>query len=588
MLKNKKAVKTALAFVCTLAVAGGTFGAWGNVGKFAKAEEAVKTVYDVSKDYPGATGNYVAVSGSGGPEWYYQALNTDQFHIYGAIDQDVATGALTTNTGNTTLKMYPMIRNGNQGNGVETQMADGSGYKYLDYLVQYPAGNGIGNTDAEIGQGYITASAQYCNIYGGQYVHPGTNLAVVYSFVAPRDGVVYLEDTVSVMSEYSDGVRFAIFHQPVSGAQVGYGLWGGVWGGSVAQSLYGAIPVYPTAKVAPQANGTGWKNVYYGSPVSYRTGLYSVAKGDVIHFVLDDGVAMGNDLTWFTPAVVYTDGVASMYGTNLSLKGNIGLNFYMQFPAATLADAGAKVVAKVGNAESEFLVKDAETVIVDGNECRVFSADVAVKDMDTNVQVQTVLSNGTKGETYTYSVGDYAQQVLENAAYASAQPLVKEMVNFGAQTKGYFAGETVAATQEMNAVTAQTLEGYRVKTNGTLPAGVTVVGSNLELKGETTLKIYFTAEDISAVECKVDGVSVAEVVGVQAKGGETVYVLTVEDIAAKDLDTDHVFSIGGYEITYNALSYAYTVLSTSSDAGLVNVVKALYLYNQAANAYFGA
>ena len=38
----------------------------------------------------------------------------------------------------------------------------------------------------------------------------------------------------------------------------------------------------------------------------------------------------------------------------------------------------------------------------------------------------------------------------------------------------------------------------------------------------------------------------------------------------------------------SALSYAYTVLNGgSNEATLIELVKGLYLYNQAANAYFG-
>ena len=49
-------------------------------------------------------------------------------------------------------------------------------------------------------------------------------------------------------------------------------------------------------------------------------------------------------------------------------------------------------------------------------------------------------------------------------------------------------------------------------------------------------------------------------------------------------------SIDGAEVgavSYIPMSYCYSVLTGKADENLQNVVKALYLYNQAANAYFG-
>ena len=65
------------------------------------------------------------------------------------------------------------------------------------------------------------------------------------------------------------------------------------------------------------------------------------------------------------------------------------------------------------------------------------------------------------------------------------------------------------------------------------------------------------------------------------------------NIAAKDLDkvyTVTVSSASGKIVTVkaSALSYAYNVLNAEdAPAKLVDLVKGLYLYNQAANAYFG-
>lgn len=262
-----------------------------------------KTVYDAEKEYPGATGDYAAVSGSGGPQWYYQALDMFGFYAYGTGESNPDTGELTTNTVNTTLWMYPFVRNGNQGNGTPTEMKDGSGTKNLDFLVQYPAGNGIANTDAEIGTGYYTSSCQFANFYGGQWVHPGTNLAVVYSFKVPRTGAVYLKDDIRVIAG-GNGVRLAVYHQSKAAAEAADNR-GNSWGGSVAMNLYGAKPVYPTPKVHMQDSGAGWQLIPAGGTFRFITDNFDVEEGDMIHFILDANGSINSDQTFFAPKVIY-------------------------------------------------------------------------------------------------------------------------------------------------------------------------------------------------------------------------------------------------------------------------------------------
>lgn len=268
----------------------------------ASAEEPtqVKTVYDAEKEYPGATGDYVAVAGSGGPQWYYQALNTAAYHTYLEYDSN---GVLTTNTANSTLQLWPMVRNGNQGDGISTEMKDGSGNKNLDYLVQYPAGYGVAYTDAEVDYATYTASAQFCNFYGGQWVHPGLNLAPVYSFKVPRSGSVYLKDLIRVSAGSTDGVRLGVYLQPKESALLS--TVGGVWGGLECFTLYGAHAVYPTPNVPMQYSGAGWQLIPAGSNFQFMTDNFDVKEGDMIHFILDANGSINSDTTFFAPKVIY-------------------------------------------------------------------------------------------------------------------------------------------------------------------------------------------------------------------------------------------------------------------------------------------
>lgn len=267
------------------------------------AQEPEKKVYDAEKEFAGASGEYAPVSGSGGPQWYFQALDMVGFYTYGTGESNPETGELTTNTVNTTLWMYPFVRDGNQGDGTPTEMKNGSGIKNIDYLVQYPAGNGIAYQDSQIGTEFYTSSQQFAKFAGGQWVHPGTNLAVVYSFKVPRAGVVYLKDEIRVI-EGGNGVRLSVYHQSRSNAEMEDGR-GKAWGGSVAMTLYGAKPVYPEPKVHMQDSGAGWQVIPAGGKFSFMTDNFEVSEGDVLHFILDANGNIANDTTFFAPKVVY-------------------------------------------------------------------------------------------------------------------------------------------------------------------------------------------------------------------------------------------------------------------------------------------
>lgn len=64
------------------------------------------------------------------------------------------------------------------------------------------------------------------------------------------------------------------------------------------------------------------------------------------------------------------------------------------------------------------------------------------------------------------------------------------------------------------------------------------------------------------------------------------------NIFAKDLDTSYTIEVNdGFEtvtVTYNPMTYRYNVLKNECayEQDLLDLAKALYLYNQAANDYF--
>mgnify|MGYP007070073968 CR=1 FL=1 len=108
-------------------------------------------------------------------------------------------------------------------------------------------------------------------------------------------------------------------------------------------------------------------------------------------------------------------------------------------------------------------------------------------------------------------------------------------------------------------------------------------------EADNSLRVYFrfeSAADPARYSFQVDGRSAAA----RSKGDDTVY-LSVENIAADALDTAHSFVItdgtSRYTVTVSVLGYARTAIERGG-AAMANLGRALYLYNRAAENYFGA
>ena len=275
----------------------------------------------------------------------------------------------------------------------------------------------------------------------------------------------------------------------------------------------------------------------------------------------------------------------------ISLKGNIAINYYMD-----LSDE----VAKDENAYMLFTMEDGEQIKVPASEGEYslyqkayyysFSCAVSAKEMTDTVLCQFFWSGG-QTEVYTYSVKTYADRILASSTSAKLHNLIYAMLNYGAASQIHFEYHTerlANAGQEVPDYTQITIDGYPVNTKqGTTLA--TYAGASLLLTSETTLRIFFTVDK-----------SVQETFTVTYKG-ETLplgirygkYYADIPDIGAKDLDEYFTLTISDgtetAEVSYSPLSYCASIIENAKgihDRELQDVAAAMYLYNQAANAYF--
>lgn len=289
----------------------------------------------------------------------------------------------------------------------------------------------------------------------------------------------------------------------------------------------------------------------------------------------------------------------AMY-SSLTLGGKIGVNTYLKIPECLKEDTEAYVQVN----DREYFIKDMEPMTVDGEELYRFSAEVSAKNMYDDVFFKVYDGDGNEclllnsegdpleNNRYVFSVKQYADIILKESTDTAMKELVTAMMNYGDYAAEYFgmpqtetpSGELAA---KMKTVTDSVLSGYGRRFTGEL-TGLKYYGSSLLLRSGTTIRHYFettgenTIDDFSfflneksITPAYKNGKYYIDITGIPASDLDEIYVITIEDSEGVK-----------HELSYGALSYAYNALHDHAGNDLVNLMKALYLYNRAADAYF--
>lgn len=299
----------------------------------------------------------------------------------------------------------------------------------------------------------------------------------------------------------------------------------------------------------------------------------------------------------------------TLLGHNLSLDGSIGVNFYFTFANEMIVDPEVEgyieftldngTVTDVPLSEGRV-----DTSTVPGTTCYVYTCRVAAAEMSENITAQIILpfapasDEEERSKPYHYTVQDYIDYVEEHQdepQYVAVIDLMDAMSVYGEFADCYFSDESSSIPESVmsaiSEVTAETLSDFE-EYSGVQGNEVRYVGSNLYLQSETTLRLYFSAPTgVNNITFYMDGEEL------ESFRSGSYYCIDIANIPAAELDDVYTIEIrvngetDGF-ISHSVLAYCYKVLTYEPDGEvftveLQNLLRALYLYNVAANGYFG-
>ncbi|MBP3647298.1 MAG: hypothetical protein J6K55_12855, partial [Clostridia bacterium] len=326
--------------------------------------------------------------------------------------------------------------------------------------------------------------------------------------------------------------------------------------------------------------------------------------------------------------VVYEEGVYKVVaikvilnGIEAAYQGEIQLRLFVTLPEEFLSDKNAYVrIVKNGKGDpAEKMITSAELLAqgatVNGY---MMTQGIASGEMTCGVDYEFVSSDGyvypltnsagkDMGMKATYSILDYAKLVMQYGNERQKK-MVTALVTYGGYSQNYFNVDAenpaynMLATYgvkvpDLSAVTADDIAQKNVIEGSAI--GLNVYGTQTFLDSATYLRVYYkldAGQSIDNFEFKLvaptyDGTTnTLELIPVADAG---LYYVDIKDIPAAYLD--HVYKIvvtsketnETYILNTSVLAWIKNVLIYSNNTKQINMAKAMYLYNQAANEFFG-
>ena len=272
---------------------------------------------------------------------------------------------------------------------------------------------------------------------------------------------------------------------------------------------------------------------------------------------------------------------ATLSGYAVSFGDQVGFDVYLELNEALANDEKAAVVFEFEEGEVVILpLATATTVERGGVTYYVVTCPVAAAEMSNEVTVTVVAGNGIRGTAHKQSLVSCAQRTL--VLYEDLGDVTKALLNYGAYTQRLFGYKPlsivnrVLAPEDRVVETATVDAAYRAVKSGS-EEGIAYLGSALVLNGKIAVRHFFAwngEQSMDAYSFTVNGNACLPV------ACEEGYYVEVADIGMTALGEAHTLTVGGFSLTYSAMSYLRAVLHQPEafDPNLVAALSALAHY----------
>lgn len=276
---------------------------------------------------------------------------------------------------------------------------------------------------------------------------------------------------------------------------------------------------------------------------------------------------------------------------SLALTDGVIMNYYMLISDDMKKDSDAYIqfTSENGISKKVMISSGIEDVNPDGTLTRyIYSIELRPDQMADEITAQVFYGNGKKGSSVNYSVKQYVKSIEDGENY---KELADAMLRYGAYAQLYTGRniENMAVEVQDYSENKKIGDEYKYSLSDKI-SGIEVKSATLLVGSDTTIRVkYQLSSDykIGNFYFKCRGEEV-----IPEKSGDS-YYLYIKNIKPQNLDNRYTFyvynSITGEELTleYRAFSYMKNVLenSESYDKNLVNLVNAMYEYNQKAKEY---
>lgn len=290
------------------------------------------------------------------------------------------------------------------------------------------------------------------------------------------------------------------------------------------------------------------------------------------------------------------DGIgAKLAGHSLTLDGSVGVNFYMELSSEVISDSNAYMEFTLpGGKTSTVKVSEAPTEVISGTTYYKFKCQVNATAMTDTITAQ-IKSTVGNSKVYEYTVKEYADYLFahkdESTEFAEAAELIEAMVNYGSYAQIYagYNTEKLAVGDAKNLKSLDDVWISEYYEPSIYETKVQFAGANLSLLSTTTLRMYFQLIDVEANEVRFGYQGQL----LEMKQSGDYYYVELVGIPASKLDDEFRIDVlegsTNFVVTYTPMAYCTSVVTRPTTEtrteSLKNLIKALVMYNQAADAY---